>query len=261
MTSIDIATDVQLSDGRRMPIIGLGTWRMAGDDAYRAVRHALDNGYRLVDTATMYGNEAEVGRAVRESGLAREEVFVTTKLAPGDAGEERRALTESLGALGLDYIDLWLVHWPPGGRAGPGTWAEFVALRDEGLTRSIGVSNYSTEQIDELATATGVTPVVNQIKWSPALYDAQRLAQLSERDVVLEGYSPFRAGDLADPELVQIASNHGVTAAQVVLRWHVEHGVVVIPKSATAERIVENIDIFGFALDDDEMARLDGLAG
>ncbi|PSL05246.1 diketogulonate reductase-like aldo/keto reductase [Haloactinopolyspora alba] len=261
MTSRDTIPEVDLSDGRRIPIVGLGTWQMTGDTAYRAVRHALDAGYRHVDTATMYRNEAEVGRAVRDSGVPREQVFVTTKLQPRDAGHERRAITSSLRETGLDYVDLWLVHWPPDGQAGPATWTEFVAAREDGLARSIGVSNYSTPQIDELSERSGVTPVVNQIRWSPARYDAQRLAQLHERGVTPEGYSPFRAGDLADPVLVQIAHDHGVSPAQVVVRWHVEHGVVVIPKSATPERITANADVFGFSLTDDEMAQLDQLSG
>jgi 2,5-diketo-D-gluconate reductase A len=244
-----------------MPLIGFGTWRLSGDTAYRAVRHALDVGYRMIDTATMYGNEAEVGRALHDSDVSREEVFVTTKLLPENVGRERENILDSLRLMGLDQVDLWLVHWPPNGVAGPATWAEFVAARDDGLTRSVGVSNYSTAQIDELTEATGVTPVVNQIKWSPSLFDAERLAQLRERRIVLEGYSPFRATNLTDPLLVRIADQHGVTPAQVVLRWHIEHGIVTIPRSQTPERITQNLDVFGFELTDDEVASLNGLGG
>lgn len=242
-----------------MPLIGLGTWRLRGETAYRSVRHALDVGYRLIDTATMYGNEAEVGRALHDSDVSREEVFVTTKLLPDDVGRERQAILDSLRRLGLDYVDLWLIHWPPNGPAGSATWAEFVAARHDGLTRSIGVSNYGTTQIDELTEASGVTPAVNQIKWSPSLFDAERFGQLRERRIVLEGYSPFRATDLADPLLVQLADKHGVSPAQIVLRWHVEHGIVAIPRSQTPERITQNLDIFGFQLTDDEVVSLNAL--
>ena len=261
MTFTDSGHEVRLSDGHAMPIIGFGTWQITGEPAYESVRRALSVGYRHLDTATMYRNEAEVGRALRDSGVPRDQVFVTTKLPPDAAGRVEQTLTDSLRDLGLDYVDLWLVHWPPDGEAAPYVWNEFIAMRERGRTRSIGVSNYSTAQIDELTTSTGVTPAVNQIKWSPAIYDAQRFAELSERSVVLEGYSPFRAGDLADPVLVDIADDHQVTPAQVVLRWHIEHGIVVIPKSVTPDRITTNFDVFGFALSDDEMERIDGLAG
>jgi diketogulonate reductase-like aldo/keto reductase len=252
--------DMSLNDGHAMPILGLGTWQMRGEVAYRAVLDALDAGYRHLDTATIYRNETAVGHAVRDSGVARESVFITTKLPPGNAGRERATLSASLRDLGLDYVDLWLIHWPPDGHAAADTWAEFIELRDEGLTTSIGVSNYSTEHIDQLVKATDVVPAVNQVKWSPVLHDPTRLAELRDRDVVLEGYSPFRAGDLDAPVLVAVADHHGVTPAQVVLRWHVQHGIVVIPKSQDAGRMRSNLDVFGFTLSDDEMSRIDALA-
>ena len=217
--------------------------------------------YRLIDTATMYGNEAAVGRAVRESGLAREEVFVTTKLRASDAGREREMIRASLDAMRLEYLDLWLIHWPVARGAGAGTWQRFVEARDAGLTRAIGVSNYSAAEIDELTDATGVVPAVNQIEWTPALYDASTVAAHRDRGVTLEGYSPFKAADLRDPVLTAIAREHGVTVPQVILRWHVEHGFIAIPKSTHAERITENFDIFGFALDEDEVTRIDSLSG
>src|SRR5215468_9031457 len=158
---------VKLADGLTMPMVGLGTWQLHGQHGYDAVRTALDVGYRLIDTATMYGNEAEVGRAVRDSGIPREELFLTTKLPPRLAGRERETIAASLRDLGTDYIDLWLIHWPPNGGAAPGTWDEFIIAREQGLARSIGVSNYSTAQIDELTSSSGQTPVVNQIPWSP----------------------------------------------------------------------------------------------
>jgi diketogulonate reductase-like aldo/keto reductase len=233
---------------------------MTGSRCYRAVRYALEIGYRHVDTATMYRNEADVGRAVRDSGLSREDVFVTTKLPAGRAGKERRTLEASLRALGMEYVDLWLVHWPPGGRSAPQTWKEFLALRDLGLTRAVGVSNYTVAHLDELTRETGESPQVNQIPWGPNLYDPTELHEHRRRGVVLEGYSPFKSTDLRHPVLAEVAAGHGVTPAQVVVRWHLEHGVVVIPKSATPERIATNFDVFAFRLDDDERRRIDGLS-
>ncbi len=250
---------VPLAGGGSMPLLGFGTWQLTGSACYEAVRTALDAGYRHLDTATMYRNEAEVGRALRDSGVDRDEVFVTTKLPPREAGRADRTLAASLDALGVEAVDLWLVHWPPGG-ARPDVWADFVAAREVGRTRAIGVSNYSLQQVDELTGATGVTPQVNQVSWAPAKYDPAVEAGHRERDVVLEGYSPFKNTDLGDPVLREVADAHGVTPAQVVLRWHVEHGVVVIPKSATPERIRANLAIGGFSLTDDEVARIDGLA-
>ena len=251
---------VPLGAGRVLPLIGLGTWEMTGSRCYRAVRHALDVGYRHIDTATMYRNERDVGRAVRESDVPREEVFVTTKLPPSRAGRERRTLEDSLRALGTEYVDLWLVHWPPRRGAGSQTWKQFLALRDEGLARFVGVSNYSPVQIDELVATTGEAPKVNQIRWGPSLYDPAAVDAHRRRGVVLEGYSPFKTTDLRHPVLAEIAGRYGVTAAQVVVRWHVDHGVVVIPKSATPERIAANFDVLGFALDDEDLRRIDGLS-
>lgn len=253
--------NVSLAGGVVMPLVGFGTWQLTGRRAYEAVRHALAVGYRHIDTATIYDNEDEVGRAIRDSGVPREEISVTTKLPPDRAGRARDTLAASLRALGTPYVDLWLIHWPPSGRAARQAWPELLAARDAKLARSVGVSNYSIEQIDDLISATGQTPDVNQIPWSPPLYDADLLAASRSRGVVVEGYSPFKRANLHHPVLVDVANAHGVTPAQVILRWHVQHRVVVIPKSATPERIASNLDIFGFELSADQMARIDGLAG
>ncbi len=245
--------------GVEMPLIGLGTWQATGEAAHRAVREALELGYRLVDTATMYGNEAEVGAAVRGSGLDRAEVFVTTKLRQNQAGREREVVRESLRLTGLDVLDLWLVHWPPGGLARPDTWERFVEAREQGLVRAIGVSNYSVAQIDELIAATGVAPAVNQVRWGPALHDADLLRAHAERGVVLEGYSPFKATDLDAAPLVEAAAAHGVSTRQVVVRWHLQHGVVVIPKSTDRERMAANLDVLGFELTGEQVAAIDAL--
>lgn len=250
-----------LPGGGSMPLLGFGTWQIRGKRAYDAVRTALDDGYRHIDTATMYGNEAEVGRALRDSGLDRGEVFLTTKLLPSSAGRERATLTASLRALGTGYVDLWLVHWPPAARHLVPVWHEFLALRDEGAARAVGVSNYSVGQIEALIRATGQAPAVNQIPWGPTLYDPGLLAASGDLGVVVEGYSPLKNTNLAGAVLAEIAARHGVTAAQVVLRWHIEHGVAVIPKSANPDRIAANIDLFGFALSAGEVARIDALSG
>jgi diketogulonate reductase-like aldo/keto reductase len=242
-----------------MPLVGFGTWQLRGESGYRAVRQALEVGYRHIDTATMYGNEAEVGRAVRDSGVPRTEVFLTTKLLPGDAGRERAVIEASLAALGTEYVDLWLIHSPPSRQAGLATWREFRAVRDAGLARAVGVSNYRLDQLDRLTEATGEAPAVNQVPWSPGRHDPAELAGHRQRQVVLEGYSPLKGARLGDPVLAGIARRHGVSAAQVVLRWHLEHQIPVIPKSADPDRIAANFDLFGFALDADEVAQIDAL--
>jgi diketogulonate reductase-like aldo/keto reductase len=259
MTSVTEIPTVRLRGGVAMPVLGFGTWQAQGRRGYEAVRYALELGYRHIDTATMYRNEDEVGRAVRDSGVPREEVFITTKLPPGRAGRERQTIAESLRELAMDHVDLWLVHWPPGDRARPETWQQLLAIRDDGLAHAVGVSNYSIRLIDELTEATGEAPAVNQIPWSPAQHDARVLAAHRERGVVVEGYSPFKGSDLRHPVLREIAAGHGVTPAQVVLRWHIQHEIVVIPKSVTKERIAENLNVFGFALSEAEMARIDAL--
>jgi 2,5-diketo-D-gluconate reductase A len=251
---------VELGQKVAMPLVGLGTWQMTGARCQAAVREALQAGYRHLDTATMYRNERDVGRAVRDSGVPRGEVFVTTKLPPAAAGRERRTLDDSLRALGMDYVDLWLVHWPPRGRALLSTWEQLLAARDQGLARAVGVSNYSLAQLDQLHAATGQLPQVNQIPWAPPLYDPALLEGHRGRGVVLEGYSPFKNTDLRHPVLVEIAARHRVTPAQVVVRWHVDHQVVDIPKSASPERIAVNFDVWGFALTGEELARIDGLS-
>ena len=252
---------VSLRGRGEMPMLGFGTWRLRGRQACECVRDALRTGYRHIDTASMYANEDEVGRALRASGVDRQEVFITTKLRPADAGRERAVLKASLRALGTDYVDLWLVHWPPRGRTGRHVWHEFLALRDEGMVRAVGVSNYSVAQIDDLIEATGQAPAVNQVHWNPARYDAGFLAANRERGVAVEGYSPLKDTDLADPVLTGISAAHHVTAAQVVLRWHIEHQITVIPRSSDPGRIAANFDIFGFSLDPGEVDRIDGLAG
>ena len=244
-----------------MPLLGFGTWQLHGDSAYQAVRDALEAGYRHLDTATMYGNEAEVGRALRDSGVPRDQVFLTTKLPPERAGRERATIEASLRDLGVDAVDLWLIHWPPRRGRSVRVWQAFIEAREAGLTRAIGVSNYDTGEIDELTAETGQTPAVNQVRFGPSLFDARVPAAHRERGVVLEGYSPFKTTNLHDPALTRIAAAHGVDPARVVLRWHIQHEIVVIPKSKTPERIAGNADIDSFVLTDDEMRAIDALGG
>jgi diketogulonate reductase-like aldo/keto reductase len=252
--------DVVLASGTRMPLLGLGTWEATGTAAVSAIRLALELGYRHVDTATMYANEREVGRAVAESGVPREEIFVTTKLPQDHAGRERETLEASLLALGFDDVDLWLVHWPPGGHSRPDVWERLLELQAAGLAREVGVSNYSLEQIDELERATGRFPAVNQVEWSPPLFDPDTLEGHRRRGVQLEGYSPLKTTNLLDPQVAGIAQEHGVTPAQVVLRWHVEHRIVAIPRSTNPKRIAENAAIFGFELASSEVELLNALS-
>ena len=245
-----------------MPVVGFGTWRMRHDNAYQAVLEALSAGYRHIDTATMYANEGDVGRAVRDSGLDRSEVFITTKIRPSDAGKARSVLRLSLDALGTDYLDLWLVHWPPSQRgASRQLWNELIEVQADGQITDIGVSNYDLAELDELTRSSGKAPAVNQIDWSPGRYDPAVLAGHAERGIVVEGYSGLKNTDLDDPVLAKIAAAHGVTTAQVVLRWHLQHDVIVIPKSAKPERIASNFDLFGFQLSAEEMANVDSMAG
>jgi diketogulonate reductase-like aldo/keto reductase len=261
MTEAAAVPMTTLSGGGEMPMIGFGTWQLRGRAGRQAVYTALQTGYRHIDTATMYGNEAEVGRALVDAGVGRDSVFLTTKLPSSRAGHERGTLAASLRALGTGHLDLWLVHWPPSsGRQLCQVWREFLELRDEGKVRAVGVSNYSLAQLDRLTEATGVTPAVNQISWSPARYDAALLAGHRERGVALEGYSPLKGANLADPVLTGIATAHGVTPAQVVLRWHLEHGITVIPKSSHPDRIAANIDVLRFTLTPDQVAKIDALS-
>jgi diketogulonate reductase-like aldo/keto reductase len=205
----------------------------------------------------MYANESEVGRALRDSGVPRDEVFVTTKYNPRAGGRELDILDQSLEALGVSHVDLWLIHSPD--RRNEEIWAGFVTAQQDGRARDIGVSNFSSRQIDRVAQSTGVMPAANQIEWRPSLYDARVVAEHRDRAVVLEGYSALRGGSLEDPVVRRVAQEVGRTPAQVLVRWHVQHGIVVIPRSSQPERVRANADVGGFELSDEQMAALDGL--
>lgn len=259
MTSLPTTT-APLTSGAAIPLLGFGTWQLTGDTAREATTAALRVGYRHLDTATVYGNEGEVGAALQAAGVPREEVFVTSKVPPGEAGRAREVLETSLSLLGVDALDLWLIHWTEDG-ADTGLWGSLVQAQQDGLVRDIGVSNHSLAQIDELEAATGVRPSVNQIKWSPYLHDPALLDGHRERGVVVEGYSGLKGGTLDDPVVQAVAERTGRTPAQVLIAWQVQHGVVVIPKSTKQERIRENGDVGDLVLSEEDLAAIDGLAG
>jgi len=250
---------VSLTQGARIPLLGFGTWQIKGPDAVRATSTALENGYRHLDTATVYGNEREVGGALTGTGVPRDEVFVTTKCPPNRAGQELDTLRESLELLQIDHVDLWLIHWPAEGSANTDIWHAFVEAREGGLAREIGVSNFDISLIDDITTATGAAPAVNQIEWSPLLFNAETLAEHRARNIALEGYSALRGGTLEHPAILEIAERTGRSPAQVIIRWHLQHNVIVIPKSVHADRIRSNADVAGFSLTDEDMATLDAL--
>ena len=261
-----IGSRVVLNNGVAMPLLGLGVWAMRdGAETENAVRWALDTGYRLIDTAKLYRNETSVGRAVRDCGMPREEVFVTTKLWPTDFGRVEQAFEGSLKRLDLGYIDLYLIHFPvafiPGfGAIRRRVWATLERLYERKLVRAIGVSNYSTSNIGETISAGTIPPAVNQIKMSPFSYDRSLIEFCQSRRVVVEAYSPLtRARRLDDPLINRIAAVHGRSPAQVLIRWALQHGAIVIPKSSHKERITENARVFDFELNPDETRALDGL--
>jgi 2,5-diketo-D-gluconate reductase A len=254
---------IKLNDGRAMPQLGLGVWQSPREVTAQAVRAALEAGYRSVDTAAVYRNEAEVGEGVRASGLDRAEVFVTTKLWNDDQGYDSalRALEASLKRLGTDYVDLYLIHWPaPGQDRYLETWKALARLRDEGRARSIGVSNFAVPHLERIIGETGQTPVVNQIELHPRFQQSELRAAHQRLGVATESWSPLGQGALlADPVVARIAAKHGKTPAQTVIRWHLDLGLIVIPKSVTPARIAQNFDVFDFRLDAQDLADIAAL--
>jgi diketogulonate reductase-like aldo/keto reductase len=259
---MDIASTITLDNGVLMPRLGLGVWRAAaGREVRDAVTWALEAGYRHIDTARLYGNERDVGEVVRASGLPREDVFITTKLRNQDHGyrQAKRALDESLADLGVDYVDLYLIHWPVE-RLRLESWRALEEALADGKARAIGVSNYLPRHLDELLAASDVAPAVDQVEFSPFLYQRELLEYCRAHGIALEAYSPLTRGRrLDDPVLVAVAARYGRTPAQVLIRWALQHDLVVIPKSVTRERVRENAAVFDFILSDADMAELDAL--
>jgi len=264
MTQVTQIPTVALNDGHAIPQLGYGVFQVPPEDAERVTTLALEAGYRHIDTAAAYDNEEGVGRAIRASGLPRDAVYVTTKLWSHNHGRDKapRALDASLRRLGLDYVDLYLIHWPnPRQDRYVETWLAFEELRDAGHTRSIGVSNFAIEHLERLARETTTTPAANQVELHPRFQQTELRAYHREHGIVTEAWSPLGQGGeiLEDPTIGAIANNHGKTPAQVILGWQLEMGNVTFPKSVTPERIRENIDVFGFDLTDEEIKQIDEL--
>lgn len=247
-----------LADGNEMPMLGLGVWQVPNSrECVEAVRGALELGYRHIDTAQAYGNEESVGEALRDSGVPREEVFVTTKFYPGHKDPAAEA-EKSLKRLGIDQLDLYIIHWPQGGPTW--AWPDMERAHELGYARSIGVSNFDVSELEEVCGVADVPPVVDQVKFSPFEYRRALLDACQEREIALEAYSPLGTGRHIDHETVKrIAEGVGRTPAHVLLRWALQHEVPVIPKSTHRERIEENAQIFDFTLSDEDMTELDAL--
>jgi 2,5-diketo-D-gluconate reductase A len=263
MTSAASIPTVTLNDDNKIPVIGLGVGELSDSETEQAVSAALEAGYRLIDTASAYGNEEAVGRAIAASGVPRDELFITTKLATEDQGFQaaQDACTASIERLGLDYVDLYLIHWPGGD---PGryvdSWGGLMKRKQDGFTRSIGVSNFHAEDLSNVIELSFVTPAVNQIELHPRLNQAELRAVNAEYGIVTEAYSPLGVGKLLEnPTVASVAQAHGKTPAQALIRWSIQLGNIVIPRSANPERIKSNIDVFDFELTDDEMAALNAL--
>ncbi|MFJ4601599.1 aldo/keto reductase [Streptomyces griseoluteus] len=253
-----------LNNGVEMPQLGFGVWQVPDDEAERAVITALETGYRSIDTAAIYGNEEGTGKAIAASGVPREDLFVTTKLWNSDQGYDStlRAFDTSLEKLGLDYLDLYLIHWPLPARDNYlDTYKAFEKLHSDGRIRAIGVSNFLPEHLERLIAETSVVPAVNQIELHPQLQQRAAREFDAERGIATEAWSPLGQGKglLEVPAIVAIARKHGRTPAQVVLRWHIQLGNIVIPKSVTPSRIKENIEVFDFTLDDEDLAAIGAL--
>jgi 2,5-diketo-D-gluconate reductase A len=256
---------LQMNDGRDIPQLGFGVFQIPPGQTARAVTTALSDGYRLIDTAQGYGNEAGVGEAIAQSGLAREELFVTTKLTNSEHGTDQaqRAFDDSLSRLGMDYVDLFLIHWPvPGRDLYVETWRALEKIHRDGRARSIGVSNFTVEHLRRLARETETVPAVNQVELHPWFPQPDLRQYHQAHGILTEAWGPLGQGTglLDDDVITGLAAEKSTTPAQIVLRWHVQLGNIVIPKSTTPERIRANIDVFGFALSDADMRRLDGLA-
>jgi 2,5-diketo-D-gluconate reductase A len=263
MTSAAAIPSVTLNDDHTMPVIGLGVGELSDTQTEGAVSAALEAGYRSIDTAAAYGNEAAVGRAIAASGVPREELFITTKLATEDQGfqSSQDSLKASLDRLGLDYVDLYLIHWPAGEHGKyVDSWGGLMSCRGGRLARSIGVANFHEEHLSNVIDLSFVTPAVNQIELHPLLNQSALRAVNADRGIVTEAYGPLGVGRLLDnPTIVSIAGAHGKTPAQVLIRWSIQLGNIVIPRSSSPERVKSNLAVFDFELTDAEMTTLNGL--
>lgn len=254
---------IQLSDSHRIPQVGLGVWQASDDEARAAVRVALEEGYRHIDTASIYGNEKGVGEGLRDAGTPREQVFLTTKVWNADQGLEAAttALDASLERLKVDYVDLLLIHWPtPSQDKYVDTWRALITAQRDGKARSIGVSNFNPDHLQRLIDETGVAPVLNQIELHPFMQQKALRQAHRSMGIATQSWSPLGQGSaLANPVILELARKHGRTAAQVIIRWHLELGLIAIPKSITPSRIRENFNVFDFVLDASDLAAIAAL--
>jgi diketogulonate reductase-like aldo/keto reductase len=258
---LNIDSRIKLNNGIHIPNIGLGTWILNGKAAYNAVTWALESGYRLIDTATIYGNERKVGEAIKDSGIPRNDVFITTKVWKSDQGYDATlaAFDKSIKKLGLDYLDLYLIHWPVLGKTIE-TWKAMEKIYNEGKARAIGVSNYNIFFLNELLDNSSERPAINQVEFSPFLYQEELLKFCDGQDIHLEAYSPLTRGYKLDhPKLTEIAQKYNKSVPQILIRWGLQHHIIEIPKSGDKTHIKENIDIFDFSLKNDEILQLDNL--
>jgi 2,5-diketo-D-gluconate reductase A len=250
-------------DGHSIPQIGLGVYKISDDEAAEVVRTALEIGYRLIDTASMYENEEGVGRGIRESGIPRSEIFVTTKFWMDDLGYDntKAALQKSLDLLGMDYVDLYMIHWPAPERGlYTESWRAMEELHEEGLSTSIGMSNFHTNHLDDIFAMATKRPVINQIEIHPWLTQEKTAAYNAEHSLVTQAWSPLARGQILDePTLVELGAKYDKSVAQLIIRWHIQRGFAVIPKSVTPARIKANTEVFGFEISAEDMERMSGL--
>lgn len=252
-------TIVTLNNGVIMPRLGFGTWKLDDEEVEKAVLTALETGYRLIDTASVYNNEKGVGRAIKKSSLQREDIFVTTKLWPTDFGRVEAALDESLQKLGLDYVDLYLVHWPVPLMSSK-VWGSMIKVYNSGKAKAIGVSNYSKKQIERILNSYPIPPAVNQVEFNPFKENLELLDFCLKNNIALEAYSPLTKGkNLNDDIILGIASKYNKTAAQLLIRFALQKGAIVIPKSGNPERIKENYHVFDFEISEQDIKALDAL--
>ena len=252
---------ISLNDGNVIPQLGFGVWQVPNEEAAKVVGTAISTGYHSIDTAAIYGNEIGVGKAIAASPMQRTQLFVTTKLWNDQHTNARSALNESLSRLGLDHVDLYLIHWPkPRQNAYLEAWKALVKLKEEGRAKSVGVSNFTVSHLKRIIDATGVAPSVNQIELHPRFQQKELAAYHTEHGIITESWSPLGQGTLLEnPTLKALAQKHGRTPAQVVIRWHLDRGYIVIPKSVTPSRIRENFDVFDFRLEADDLAKIAAL--
>jgi diketogulonate reductase-like aldo/keto reductase len=259
----EAAPTVRLDDGIEIPQLGFGVFQITPDEVQARVEEALEAGYRHIDTAAAYNNEQGVGRALAASGLARDDVFITTKLRNGEQGRTSAAdaLRNSLERLGLEYLDLYLIHWPsPARDAYVDSWRAMIEAKEQGLVRAIGVSNFLPHHLERVIAETGVTPAVDQIELHPYFSQPELTRVLRELGVAVEAYSPLGQGrDLDDPTIAEIAATVGRSPAQIILRWHLQHGYIAIPKASSRSRMAANLDVLGFELSEADMLRIDSL--